>query len=587
MSADFLAKALEAHKAGDWAKAEELYRSAIREDPKNADAFALLGTVLSEQKIFDEAIAFENEAIALDPTSGLLHFYRGNVLMAAGKIDEAIDAFHQAVKLEPKTPQFHFNLGNALSEKKDWKKAVECYRAAIRIHPDFVEALNNLSLALIHVDAFDEAFEVAQKAVTLNPAYGDGWISLCNAAEKTKNYDAALRAGERAIKLSPNDYLAWFGYGVALNRVNRDLDALNAYKNALELNPKRANIWDNLAQTYQSLNLLEEAEKAFRKTIEADEQTIENEQGRDVEEEEYGDRHWHLALLELLRGKYKEGFARYRARRKAIPQLKRPNMPFPLWKGEDLRGKRILIHDEQGFGDTLMLARFLPLLKAQGAEVIFRVHKVLEPLFQNWDGVNNVITHDAPISSCDFFCSSFDLPHRLGTTLETLPNQMPYLPVLAPDEATTLPESKFKVGVVWGGSPLHLNDKKRSIPLELFAKLFSFSDATFYSFNRDLKEGDQELLPRYPVKDLAPALNSFGTSARLIGQMDLIITCDTATAHLAGGLGKHVWVLLPFAPDWRWLIDRDDCPWYPAMRLFRQPKPGDWESVIDSVLKAL
>jgi ADP-heptose:LPS heptosyltransferase len=246
----------------------------------------------------------------------------------------------------------------------------------------------------------------------------------------------------------------------------------------------------------------------------------------------------------------------------------------------------LLVCDEQGYGDTLMLARFLPLLKAQGTRVIFSVHKVLEPYLRGWAGADDVIIHNDPMPPCDYFCSSFDLPHRLGITLENLPNQTPYLPLLPSDEATNLPRDGFKIGVVWGGSPLHLADAKRSIPLPIFAELFTLPNAQFYSFNRDLKIGDAALLPHYPIEDLTPRLNNFATSSRLINQMDLIITCDTATAHLAGGMGKKVWLLLPFAPDWRWLTDRSDSPWYPTMRLFRQPKPTDWASVITEVKTA-
>jgi hypothetical protein len=342
-----------------------------------------------------------------------------------------------------------------------------------------------------------------------------------------------------------------------------------------------------LGQTYQSLNRLEEAETTFRQAIEVDGQTIVGEELREVDESEYGKRHWHLAIIELLRGQYKQGFARYRARAAAIAKLKRLSFPFPLWKGEDVTGKTILVCDEQGYGDTLMLMRFLPLLRARGARVVLSVHPVLVPLLRGWVGADVVIAHEEKVPGCDTFCSSFDLPHRLNTTLENLPCEVPYLPVLTPDERTSLPKDGFKIGVVWGGSPLHLADAKRSVPLAIFAGLFSVEGVKFYSFNRDLKAGDAELLPHYDIENLTPRLTDFAAAARLIGQMDLVITCDTATAHLAGGLGKKTWILLPFAPDWRWLTGRDDSPWYPTVRLFRQLKPNDWTSVVATVKTAL
>jgi tetratricopeptide (TPR) repeat protein len=582
-----LSEAMAAHQAGNLAEAERKYRFALDAEPENADACALLGVVVGARGDFKEAKAWVDKAVAIDPSSGLLHFHRGTVLMAAQVLPEAIEAFKRAVNLQPDIPQIHFNFANALRASDDWKGAIAHYREALRLDPKFLSALNNLSLSLVHEKQYDEARALAEKSVAINPAYGDGWLSLCNVAEKLKDYAAALSAGKRAIGLIPESHYAWFGYGVALNRLNRDEEAVEAYKRALALNPARADIWDNLAQTYQALNRLEEAEAAFRKTVDVAEQAIEGDETREIDENEYGDRHWHLALIQLLRGDYKQGFARYRARGRAIPELARKKMPFPLWKGEDLRGKSLLVCDEQGFGDTLMLARFLPVLKEQGAHIVFSVHKALKPLFLGWSGANAVVAHKEKLPACNFYCSSFDLPHRCGVTLETLPRDVPYLPIFAPDEATILPEKGFKIGVAWGGSPLHLSDKKRSIPLALFADLFSVEGVAFYSFNRDMKAGDEELLPRYPVKNLAPLLTDFAASARLIGQMDLVITCDTATAHLAGGSGKKVWVMLPFAPDWRWLTGRRDSPWYPTARLFRQPKPEDWQSVIEEVKTAL
>ncbi len=578
-----LAEAVAAHQAGNMPEAERLYRAVLESEPANPDACALLGIVVGARGNFEEAEKWADKAVALDPSSGLLHFHRGTILMAAQKLPEAIRAFTRAVELQPNAPQIHFNFANALRASDSWIEAIAQYREALRLDPKFLAALNNLSLSLVHEKQYVEARAIAERSVALDPSYGDGWLSLCNVTEKLKDYAASLSSGKRATELIPGNHYAWFGYGVALNRLNRDEEAVESYKRALALNPARADIWDNLAQTYQALNRLDEAEETFRKTVEVAGQAIDGDGAREIDESEYGDRHWHLALIELLQGKYKEGFDRYRARGLAIPELKRKKLPFPLWKGENLNGKSLLVCDEQGFGDTMMLARFLPPLKAQGAKVVFSVHKALKPLFAGWPCLDGLITHEDRIPMCDYFCSSFDLPHRLGATLETLPRNVPYLPVLPPDDATRLPQEDFKIGVVWGGSPLHLSDKKRSVPLALFADIFSAPGVQFYSFNRDFKPGDAELLPRYPIKDLSPQLTDFAASARLIGQMDLVITCDTATAHLAGGLGKNVWILLPFAPDWRWLIDRNDSPWYPTARLFRQPKPEDWQSVVAAV----
>lgn len=579
---NLLQQAVAAHQANNLAEAEKLYRSVLMAAPEHADALALLALVRGAHGDHVEAVKLVEQAIAQDPKSALFRMHLGNVLMNAKNLPEAVAAFREAILRQPNLAPAHYNLANALRAANDWVGAINAYRAAVKHAPNYAEAWNNLALTYVHERQMEEALDAAKRAVAVAPQYGDGWCTLCNVAESAKDYLLALEAGKKTIDLMPNSHAGWFGYGVALNRLDRHEEAIEAYKRALAIKPERADIWDNLGQTYQSLNRLDEAEATFRKTVEVAGQSIANEDTREVAEEEYGNRHWHLALMELLRGKYKQGFARYRSRFKEVGDLTRPKFSRPVWKGENLQGKTILVCDEQGFGDTLMLCRYLPLMKAQGAGIIFSVHPVLEPLFKGWVGADEVIVHGTGVSNYDYYASVFDLPHRFGTEISTIPVQVPYLPVMESDEATRLePVGKPRVGVVWGGNPLHTNDARRSVPLEIFSELFKNTDVQFYSLNRDRKPGDEALLARYPVVDLVPKLNHFADAARIIGQLDLVITCDTATAHLAGGLGRKTWVLLPFAPDWRWLTGRDDSVWYPTVRLFRQEKAGDWKGVIE------
>jgi len=583
-----LPQAIAAHQSGNIEKAERLYREVLAAKPDEADALALLGVALSAKGDHAQAIRTIEQAVQLDPSAALFRAHLGNALMAAGQFKEAAEAFRHAIRLQPTMAQAHYNLGNALRKAGDWPGAMAGYRQAVQCDPAYAEARNNLALALVHEKQEAEALREAQATVIGAPNYGEGWLTLCNVAEQVKDYKTAVAAGERVVTLMRDNHKAWFGYGVALNRVGRHEEALEVYQRALGLKPDRTDIWDNLGQTYQSLNRLEEAETAFRKTVEVAGQAIDGDGAREVSEEEYGNRHWHLALIQLLRGNYKDGFARYRARFKDIGDLKRPAFPQPLWRGENLKGKTILVTDEQGFGDTLMFCRYLPLIKKQGGRVIFSVHPVLEPLFKGWAGADMIVTHGQKPPAFDYHATTFDLPHRFGTTLETIPTHVPYLPLPEPDEATRLSGDKRpKIGVVWGGSPLHKNDENRSIPLSVFAALFEEKNAQFFSLNRDLKPGDGELLPRLPVIDLSARIKNFADAARIMHQCDLIITCDTASAHLAGGLGRPVWTLLPFAPDWRWLLERDDTPWYPTMRLFRQERAGAWEAVIEHAKKAL
>ncbi len=588
MTSGRLREALEAHRRGDLIAAEEGYRAALAETPDDPDALALWGVALDGLGRKEEALAAVRRAIARDPTAALFRLHLGNMLAAAGDGPGAVEAFREAAVLEPRSADIFYNLGNALRQEGKTDEAKEAYLESIRLAPDHALARNNLAIVYEKRKDYAKATILLEEVVRIAPHYLDGWLNLSGMAEKNGDYVRALEAAEKARLIAPGHAKPWFGIGVALNRMGRNEEALKAYLESVRLDPLQEDVWDNIGQTYQLLNRLDEAEKAFRECIARAGQTIPDEDSRRVDESEYGGRHWHLALLELLKGDYKRGFARYRARFKDVEGLAREAWPRPLWQGEGLAGKKILVMDEQGMGDCLMMARYLPLLKERGAHVKFYIAAALAPLFEGWRGADEIIPKGQKIPDFDFYASIFDLPYVFGTTLESVPAQVPYLPVLPPDKETALPsDGRPKIGVVWAGTPLHKHDLKRSLPLVFFKALFEEKGVRFYSFNRDKREGDDEILSACDVIDLAPRLRHFGDSARLMGQMDLIISCDTATAHLAGGLGKPVWTLLPFAPDWRWLLDREDSPWYPTMRLFRQKTPGDWTEVIERLRSAL
>ena len=584
-----LSHAIELHQQGQLDDAAAHYQAVLKDAPQNPDALALLGLVREAQGQFDTAIDLIQQAIRQDGGSGLFRLYLGNTLMSAGRVAEAAVALRHAVALQPDLAVAHYNLGNALRKLDDWAGAIDAYKQARQTQPRNAELCNNLALCYVHEKLYDDALREAKAAVNIAPDYGEGWLTLCNVAEQCKDYQLACSAGEHNVRLLPDNPRAWFGYGVALNRLDRHDEAIIAYERALTLKPDRGDIWDNLGQSYQSLNRLSEAEAIFRKAIEVDGQGIADDQLRTIDEASFGHRHWHLALVELLQGKYDLGFARYRSRFRGVGGLARPHYRQPLWRGENLGGKTLLVWDEQGLGDTLMLARYIPILRQQGARIIMSVHPALKPLFTQWDQVDQVVGDGDSVSGFDYHASFFDLPLWMGTKIDNIPARLPYLPLLEPDADTTLAgDGRRKIGVVWGGSPIHTNDSRRSIPLSLFRQIFSDTDSQFYSFNRDMKVGDAALLSALPIINLAPRLNNFTTSARLIRQMDLVITCDTATAHLAGALGIKTWVLLPFAPDWRWFTERNDSPWYPdVMRLFRQPDNGRWDDVIALVKQAL
>ncbi len=417
-----------------------------------------------------------------------------------------------------------------------------------------------------------------QQAAAQKPDDINVWVDLCAAAEKLKDYAEVLRAGEALERLAPNQPQAHFVRGMGLHRLDRLEEAIESYRCTLALNENYVDAWLNLGDCCLALNRLAEAEKAYRRSIETSGQKVSETQA-DID---YGGNYWNLALVELLKGDLKSGFAHYSAGFKAIAEKKRPDFPQPLWRGEDLRGKTLLVTVEQGYGDTLMMARYLPLLRDKGVRTLFQVQPALMAYLKDWPGADQVLQwkKDA-LPSFDYHASEFDLPRYCGTTLATIPAEIPYLPLLPPDERTQLPPTpKPRVGVVWGGNPKHANDRRRSVPLEIFEQLFRIEGVEWFSMNRDLRPGDEERVAKLPVTNLVPQLKNFADMARFIGQFDLVISCDTASAHLAGGMGKPVWVLLPFVPDWRWMLEREDSPWYPTARLFRQKRRYDWNDVV-------
>jgi len=431
-----------------------------------------------------------------------------------------------------------------------------------------------------------ESIAALKQAAAAAPDSIDRWIDLCEAAEKLRDYTEVLHAGDRIARLAPDRPQPHFIRGLALHRLERIEEAIAAYRRTLELHPQYADAWINLGECLQFFNRVDEAQEAYRKAIESHGCAVGDEH---TSEEEYDSQHWNLALTELLKGDYANGFAHYRARFKAIGGKQRPDFAQPLWRGEDVQGKTILVTADQGHGDTLMMARYLPVLRARGARVLLQTQPALVPLLREWDGADQILQwgRDA-LPDFDYHASEFDLPHYFGTTIKTVPAKMPYLPLPAPDDMTRLPdEGKLKVGVVWAGNPDHRNDKRRSIPLEAFSHLFVVDGLQFFNLNRDMRPGDEERLTDLPVTDLVPQLEDFAATARIISQLDLVIACDTAIVHLAGGMGKPVWALLPFAPSWHWMFKREDSPWYQSLRLFRQSVRGDWPELIARVRTAL
>lgn len=463
-------------------------------------------------------------------------------------------------------------------------EAEKICREVLAAQPGRADAHYNLGMICAQQGRAKEAGHEFLLAAEAKPDFGQAWFMLCEFAAQTGDLELSRRAGEQAIALLPEDPRAWLRLGLALTRLERDEEAIRAFQKVLAKDPGLTAAAINLGVVYKRNNRLAEAESAIRAAIEFSGEKAADENG------DYNKTYWYLALIELLRGNYEKGFAHFSARFHGGTDWNRYPGPQPLWKGENLKGKTILVTAEQGYGDTIMFCRYLPFLKKAGARVVFRVQRALMPLLEGWEGADILTPHDEAVQApFDYHASVLDLPHRFGTVVETIPAKTPYLPLpRVIDERMKLPDDGLpKIAVVWAGQPHHQNDRARSVPLAVFSWLFGEEGCHFYSLNRDFQPGEKGLFLHFPLTNLAPRIETFADSAQLISQCDLVITCDTSMAHLAGALGRKVWTLLPFAPDWRWMLDREDTPWYPTMRLFRQSAAGDWGEVMRRVRAAV
>lgn len=528
------------HAAGRFREAESLFRQILAHQPNHPDALHMLGLLAHQAGHQADALKLIGRAIELNPNVGAYHGHLGLVHRALGQFDEELKAYRTAVALRPDVPAAHYNLGVALEELKRFDEAMAEYRRALELSPDFPEAHNNLGHALREAGRLEEATAAHRRALELRPSFPEALNNLGFALQEQDQLDEAIATYQRALALH-NDYPeALNNLGNALRMAGRLDEATDVLRRALELRPG------------------------------------------------FPDALWNLSLVLLLKDHTAEGWQAYEARRQLPRRFILHDFPQPEWEGGDIAGKRLLIHAEQGFGDIIQMARYLPLLAERGATVLLECQSELKRLMEGVSGVTQVIPRGDLLPAFDLHCPLMSLPGRFHTTTATIPASVPYIHVdrtLVEHWRQKLSQVEgLKVGLIWAGRPTPRN---RSIPPELLAPLANVPGVRFFSLQPPQVESPAVKLPPLDVIDLSPELSDFVDTAAALQNLDLLITIDTAGAHLAGALGRPTWVLLQFAADWRWFAERSDSPWYPTLRLFRQPKPGDWETPIARVANEL
>ncbi len=423
---------------------------------------------------------------------------------------------------------------------------------------------------------FEKALSLYGKSIAYNPHHADTYNNMAVALRKCGHFEAALSCYKRALSLRKDHAGTYSNMGNVLNDLDRIEDALAAHTQAVTLAPEDLLYQYNKALALRDAGQYKEALALFDQIL--------------SQNPTYKDCRWDRAITSLLSGDLKSGFADYDARWELKKSPAR-HFPFPRWNGESLKDKRLFIHREQGFGDAIQFIRFLPLVKERfGGIQTLECQPELIALFQGTNAIDEIIPSGTPIPTCDYWVPLMSLPHLLGIEETPLPCHIPYL---SPSNTNAFnirpaPAGGLNIAIAWGGSPTHQNDRRRSVNLENFLPLCGYPDVTLFSVQKgprsqDLRQTGGACL----IVDAGAKMQNFDQTASLLHQMDLVITVDTSVAHLAGAMGKPVWVLLPFAPDWRWMHQRSDSPWYPTMRLFRQPRPGDWTRVFEDVYRCL
>ncbi|HET7888906.1 MAG TPA: tetratricopeptide repeat protein [Bradyrhizobium sp.] len=565
--------------AGNLLEAQVCCQKALALDAEHADTLHLTGLLALQSKQYDHAVEWISRAIRKQPKTDYLTSL-GTALQKQGRRDDAIAIFEKATQLKPDDAALWGNLGKALAEMGRPERALQSCQRALALKPDHWGAADQCATILLVLGRAEEALAYIDLCDSIRPNRAPTLQKRAAVLFGLNKFNEGLAEIERAYALDPANAEICNNVGVFLRRLGREEEALAFFDKALAIHPNFVGALHNKAFALAQLQRFAEAIAVYDaiKAIEPD----------NAEADMYA------ALLHLLTGNLERGWAGREARsRIAKLQITHFNSQQPRWLGQErLDGKTIVLHTEEGLGDSIQFARYAPMVAALGARVILVVQDALCPLLSGMDGISQCLpTSATALPAFDYYCPLSSLPLAFATSLDTIPAARAYLS--APSDSRRIweerlgPHEKLRVGLVWSGNPAHLNDYNRSIPLSKLATILDV-DASFLSLQKDPRPADRAtLLTRPEIIDHTDHLTDFAETAALISCLDLVVTIDSSVAHLAGALGCPTWILLPYTPDWRWLLDRDDSPWYPSVRLFRQDQTRDYASVVARVRREL
>jgi tetratricopeptide (TPR) repeat protein len=540
----WLDQALAHHRQGQLGAAERVYRQVVAAQPEHFDAWHLLGVVAAQQGRHAEAVAHFDHALTLRPDA-TAYINRASLYERIGRLEDALSDYEMAQALIPAEASLPFRRGNVLLALGRDIDAVSAYDQSLELVADDAEVHFNRGYALRRLNRLDEALTAYGLALTYRPEHVSAYRNRAN----------------------------------LLRHLGRREEALADYRHAIDLRPDYARTYAHIAQTLAELGRLEESMCSFDQALKRD--------------PEHAETHLKRAFLRLQMGQFRTGWQEHEWRwRTAHGQAARRDFAQPIWLGDfSLAGRTILLHAEFGLGDTLQFCRYAKQVSALGATVILEAQAPLIGLLSTLDGVDRLVARGDPLPDFDCHCPLMSLPLAFQTDASSIPSATAYLRA-DPDHMARWTERlgtkrALRIGIVWSGNPKHGDDYKRSLHLADFVRGLP-KGAECYGLQKDIRAQDRETLEIYPdIVFLGDQIADFADTAALCELMDVIVSVDTSVAHLAGALGRPLWLLLPFNPDWRWLLDRDDSPWYPSARLFRQPKLGDWPSLLANVREKL
>ncbi|MCX8517226.1 MAG: tetratricopeptide repeat protein, partial [Rhodoferax sp.] len=565
------------HQRGEVEAARVIYEQVLARQPLHFDALHLLGVVAYQCQDLQRAADLMEQAIAIHPQHAPCHSNRGLTLQHLQRLDEAMLHYDQALALQPDYADAHHNRGIALKLLGRLEEALASMDAALALQPDFAECLGNRGTVLQELGRMEEALASYDRALLLAPHSAQAHHNRATQLEKMQRYPEALIHYAEAIAIQPNHHEAWTGQGNCHEKLDRHPQALDSYAQAIACKPDHALAHYNRGNVL--VNLMRHAE-----AIASYEQAI-------AIQPDYASAWWNKAINLLVQGRFAEGWPLYEWRWQGDARSLLRSFTQPLWLGaQSLAGKTILLHAEQGLGDSIQFCRYASQLSAQGATVLLEVPQPLVNLLAGLDGVSAVIEQGAELPAFDCHCPLLSLPLACKTQVHTIPAAPRYL---ASDpgqrqawSARLGQKTRPRIGLVWSGNAAHSNDRKRSIAL---AELRPYLPAGFdyISLQNAVRDSDLPALQNSGIRHYAQHIHDFADTAALVDLLDLVISVDTSVAHLCGALGKTTLLLLPYTADWRWLLERGDSPWYPSLRLLRQGADRQWAPVLQTLAPLL